>query len=202
MPSAGHRGPAPARGERSAARPGRRPRILSPRLQALLAAFFAFVLYLPATGYGWVWDDQLLVARQGLGGAAAEGFRPFAAFLYHLEFGLSYGTPQVSHLVSILLHALATWCFYWLALRIGARPGVAFAAAILFAAHPVHAEAVAYVSGRPDLLAAVLSLGALLLVGAGGVGAPSGGLQGGGAWKQGLALVLMAAAVLSDEVAL
>jgi len=224
MPPGGHRGPAPARGERaaagagrSAAGAGRRPRILSPRLQALLAAFFAFVLYLPATQYGWVWDDQLLAARQGLGGAAAEGFRPFAAFLYHLEYGLSYGTPQLSHLVSILLHALATWLFYWLALRVGARPGVAFAAAILFAAHPVHAEAVAYVSGRPDLLATVLSLGALLLARAGvawmggglaGIGQASAGGRGGGgligadAWKQWLALALMAAALLSEEVAL
>jgi tetratricopeptide (TPR) repeat protein len=167
----------------------------------LLAAFFAFVLYLPATQYGWVWDDQLLAAKQGLGGAAAEGFRPFAAFLYHLEYNLSYGTPQLSHLVSILLHALATWFFYWLAIRVGARPGVAFAAAVLFAAHPVHAEAVAYISGRPDLLATVLSLGALLLVGAGGVGGLV-GAGGAGVWKQWLALALMAAAILSDEVAL
>src|SRR5215467_7629212 len=148
MPSAGHGAQAPGKGggagrgagggggsaggrggaSAAAGAGGRRPRILSPRLQALLAAFFAFVLYLPATQYGWVWDDQLLAARQGLGGAAAEGFRPFAAFLYHLEYNLSYGTPQLSHLVSILLHALATWFFYRLAVRVGARPGVAFAA--------------------------------------------------------------------------
>jgi len=188
-----------------AAAGGRHLRILSPRLQALLAAFFAFVLYLPALQYGWVWDDQLLAAKQGLGGAAAEGFRPFAAFLYHLEYNLSYGTPALSHLMSILLHALATWFFYRLAVRVGARPGVAFAAAILFAAHPVHAEAVAYISGRPDLLATVLSLGALLLVGAGAAqSADEGacGLVGAGAWKQWLALAMMAAAILTDEVAL
>ena len=79
----------------------------------------------------------------------------------------------------------------------GARTGVALGASLLFAAHPIHTEAVAYVSGRPDLLATVCALGALAL-------ARSAGLRAGGcrSWRVWPAYALLAVAVLADEVAL
>jgi Flp pilus assembly protein TadD len=130
---------------------------------ALIAAAFAAVLYLPTVEYGWVWDDGLLVVTAGAGGLGAEGLRPISSLSFRLGWWIGYGTPFFAHCVNILLHAVATWLVFRLAIHIGAIALVAFGAALLFAAHPIHTEAVAYVSGRPDLLATVFALTAILL---------------------------------------
>ena len=170
----------------------------SPGALGLLAAFFAVALYLPALPYGWVWDDQFLVSSHGAGGVGAEGFRLLASLLYRLEWTFGFGSPEIAHLVSVLLHGLATWLFFRVALQVGAALWIAFAAALLFGAHPVHVEAVAYISGRPDLLATVFVLGALLLARTAELCSP----EGCRSWKIWPAYVAMVAAVLSDEVAI
>jgi len=164
----------------------------------ILCAFAAIALYLPALPYGWVWDDRLLVLSNGAGGVGAEGFRLLTSLLFRLEWALGYGTPLFAHMVSIFLHGLATWLFFRMALRVGARPWIAFAATLLFAAHPVHAESVAYVSGLPDLLATVFVLTALLLARSAELCRP----EGCRSWKIWPAYVAMVAAVLSDEAAI
>src|SRR5947207_649160 len=80
----------------------------------------------------------------------------------------------------------------------GARRGIAFVAALLFAAPPVHVEAVAYISGLPDLLATVFVLTALLLARSAELCTP----EGCRSWKIWPAYAAMVAAVLSDEVAI
>ncbi len=98
---------------------------------------------------------------------ASNVFRPvtFATFALNLAVG---GTHPVGyHLLNVLLHAAATWLLY-LVLRklLEARPQgatVAWAAALLFAVHPIHTEAVASIVGRSELLAAGFLLAAWLL---------------------------------------
>jgi protein O-mannosyl-transferase len=171
---------------------------IRPAALGAIAAILAAALYVPALQYGWVWDDSFLVATQGAGGVGAEGFRPLASLLYRIEWVVGYGTPIFSHLTSLVLHALATWLFFRLALHVGASAWIAFAAAALFATHPIHVEAVAYVSGRPDLLATVLVLASLLLARTRELCSP----EGCRSWKIWLAYLALAAALLSDEVAI
>jgi hypothetical protein len=65
------------------------------------------------------------------------------------------------HIVNVLLYALV--CALLLALlRRHLRGSAAFAVAALFAAHPLHAESVAWIVGRADLLAHAFVFGALL----------------------------------------
>jgi tetratricopeptide (TPR) repeat protein len=172
--------------------------LLSPGVLGLIAALFAAVVYIPTLQYGWVWDDSFLVASHGAGGVGAEGFRPLASLLYRLEWAVGYGTPVFSHLMSVTLHALATWLLFTLALHLGAGAWIAFAAAAIFAAHPIHAEAVAYVSGRPDLLATVLVLASLLLARTRELCSPDGCRS----WKIWFAYAALVGALLSDEVAI
>jgi hypothetical protein len=164
----------------------------------VLAALFAAALYLPTIQYGWVWDDSFLVASQGAAGVGAEGFRPLVSILYRLEWAIGYGTPVISHLMNISLHVLATWLFFTLALHLGAGSWIAFSAAALFAAHPIHVEAVAYVSGRPDLLATVLVLASLLLARTRELCSP----EGCRSWKIWFAYAALVGALLADEVAI
>ena len=170
---------------------------LNPPALGALAALAAAILYLPAMQYGWVWDDTVLVASKGAS-AGADGFHPIASLLYRTEWLVGLGNPGLYHLTSILLHAVATWLVFLLARRVGAAPWIAFGAALLFGAHPVHVEAVAYVSGRPDLLATVFALGSLLVATSAPVCAPGGCRN----WRVWPAYGLFALAALSEETAL
>ena len=62
--------------------------------------------------------------------------------------------PYSFHLVNVLLHSLATYLFVALAKTTlpGSRLSVFFAA-MIFALHPIHSEAVAGIVGRADILA-------------------------------------------------
>jgi len=164
----------------------------------LLPAFFAVALYLPSLSYGWVWDDSFLVSTHGAGGVGAEGFRLLTSLLFRAEWMLGFGTPVMAHLFSVILHGLATWLFFRLAIQVGAKTWVAFTSGLLFAAHPVHVEAVGYISGRPDLLATVFAVTALLLARTAELCSP----EGCHSWRIWPAYAALLAAVLSDEVAI
>jgi len=171
---------------------------MSPVLVALIPALAALVLYLPALRYGWVWDDGTLAVSHATRSALSQGFHPAVGVLYRLEWLAGIGNPSFYHLTSVLLHAVATWLFYLLIRGTGAGGAIAMGASLLFAAHPIHTEAVAYVTGRADLLATACALGALVLARSAPVCAPDGCRS----WRVWPAYALLAIAVLSDEVAL
>ncbi|KAK3917710.1 Protein O-mannosyl-transferase TMTC1, partial [Frankliniella fusca] len=92
-------------------------------------------------------------------------YRPLAVLSLRANAYLAGGLrPHAFHLVNAGLHALCSWLVARLSRRLGpaAPPAAPPAAALLFAVHPVHCEAVAGIVGRADLLAAALSLLALL----------------------------------------
>lgn len=180
-----------------AAAPARTTTQFNPDLLGLLAAITAALLYLSALQYGWVWEDGTLVASHA-SKTATPGFHPALTALFRGEWLLSVGSPSFYHLVSVLLHGVATWLFFRLIRSVGAKPWLAFAATLLFAVHPIHVEAVAYITGRPDLLATVCALGALLVARSAPVCAPGGCRN----WRVWGAYALLAVAVLVDEVAL
>lgn len=66
------------------------------------------------------------------------------------------------HLANIIVHTLASLLYYALIRRLALSRLAALYAALLFATHPVHVEAVTGVVGRADLLACVFFLLALL----------------------------------------
>jgi protein O-mannosyl-transferase len=94
-------------------------------------------------------------------------FRPVTFATLALNQAVSGGKPLGFHLLNIVLHAAVTWLLYLVLLEIlGAWPHsktVALAAALLFAVHPLHTEAVASVVGRAELLAAGFLMAAWLL---------------------------------------
>lgn len=167
-------------------------------LLGLIAAVAAALLYLPALQFGWVWDDSLLVSTHALRSGASQGFHPAVDALFRLEWLAGIGNPAFYHLTSVLLHAIASWLFFLLVRGAGAGPWIGLGAALLFAAHPIHTEAVAYVTGRPDLLATACALAALVLARR----APARATVGWRWWRPWAACALLALGVLSDEVAL
>jgi hypothetical protein len=79
-----------------------------------------------------------------------------------VDWAISDGDAQWFHFTNILWNAAAVTLLYLL-LSIWVPGAPAIVGALIFAVHPVHVEAVANVVGRAEVMAAVFSLGAMLL---------------------------------------
>ena len=111
-----------------------------PRLHGLDGARLADILF----------DDLGGDAR------ATAGYRPFTTLSYALQYaGLGCGVEPFGYaLGNVLLHLLNVWLLHACLCRAMPSRVVAFAAAALWAVHPLASEAVANLVGRADLLAA------------------------------------------------
>ena len=150
---------------------------------SIAPALLAVLLYLPTLKFGTIYDDGQLLPRitnMDVREAfttdywrnpatlwAALYYRPLALLAYwsiYQAFDMQvFGIDPVPfHVASVLLHAGATVVFLCLLAALGFEPGVCLAAAFLFAAHPLHVEAVAWISAMIEPLACVLTLLSLL----------------------------------------
>jgi protein O-mannosyl-transferase len=140
---------------------------LSRVLPILLVALVAVVAVAPALDGRFIYDDQYyLVGNPAVRGEASPWTTPLGSPqqalwrpLTVVSFALQWQGPEAAgplRAVNVALHALTAVLLLLLARRLGLPGEVAVLAALLFAVHPVHAEAVAWVSGRAELLAAAL----------------------------------------------
>jgi tetratricopeptide (TPR) repeat protein len=91
-------------------------------------------------------------------------YRPIVTLSHALDYAAFELDPRGHHLTNVALYGVVVWLVYALARRwFGDGSATAVAAALLFAMHPVHCDAVDTVSGRSELLALAFALAALLL---------------------------------------
>jgi tetratricopeptide (TPR) repeat protein len=93
-------------------------------------------------------------------------YRPLLLVSYAINFALGEYDVFGYHLINILLHAscaLLCWVAFGLLFNDAQDQGRAAFAGLLFAAHPLAAEPVNYISGRSDLLSTFFYLGTLVL---------------------------------------
>lgn len=119
-------------------------------------------------------------------------YRPLPMLTYRANAAASAG-PFGYHLVNVGLHAVATVLVFALASVVLGGGLAAAICAAFFAVHPIHTEAVTSIAGRPEVLATVFVLGALLAFAAGKR------RPGARSWWLGLSLALFAAGLLSKE---
>ncbi|PIW59188.1 MAG: hypothetical protein COW13_04720, partial [Candidatus Omnitrophica bacterium CG12_big_fil_rev_8_21_14_0_65_50_5] len=86
-----------------------------------------------------------------------QGYIPLTILSFAIEHNFSRH-PFVFHLDNLLLHVIVAALIFWLGLRFGLDAWAAGLAALLFGVHPMHVEAVAWVSARKDVLYAVFYL--------------------------------------------
>lgn len=82
-------------------------------------------------------------------------YRPIASLTLGVEWQLGGGAPFSFRVMSIALYAAAAIAVYHLALLL-MSPGAALAAALLFAIHPVHVEAVAVAVNQGEIIVCLL----------------------------------------------
>lgn len=145
-------------------------------LIAALLIVGGFAAYFPSLGGGFVYDDHSLVERNYAIRSISPGnilrlltqpindtYRPLRAFSYALDYQLWGLNPLGFHLTNILLHVLNGILVYWLVCFLLGSRWCAAVAALLFTLHPIQTEAVAWISGRKDLLATAFVLSSFLL---------------------------------------
>ena len=146
---------------------------------AVPAALFllAIAVYANSLAHDFVWDDLAVIRDNSFldsPGAwwrcfgrdfgmelvhrrPAGYYRPLVTLSFVLNHAGAKQRPFAYHWVNVLLHGLNTVLVFWLVARLVNRRTGAFAAG-LFAAHPIHAESVAFIAGRSDLLCATFLL--------------------------------------------
>lgn len=154
-----------------------------PRLSAALITLAVLAVYGWTVGFDFVFDDHVQIERNPWlhdpDGVRLFFTEPFWGFYrdrgvgpsnyYRPMFGLLdlvvarvFGLwPAAFHAASVALHAGVSLLVAAIARRLvqeDGREAAALAAGLLFAVHPAHAEAVAWIAGQADLLAALFSL--------------------------------------------
>ena len=139
----------------------------------VVLAAVTILLYIPAIGSGFVWDDDKFLtenphihAADGLQrfwlSTEPPDYFPLTSSMLWFEWRLfGMDSPWGYHLINVLLHACSS-ILLWRVLRHLAIPG-AWLAALVFAIHPVNVESVAWITERKNTLPMVFALLSTLL---------------------------------------
>ncbi len=153
---------------------------LSPRWQKvipyLLLTLAVFAAYCNVYNNEFLFDDGLLITRNDLlhywsnlgqlftssttdGAHIAGGFaRPVQIFLYFLVYQFAGESTVGFHLLNIVIHAANACLIYQLGKKLKFNLWASFFAALIWAMHPIHTEAVTYMSATADGLWAFFCL--------------------------------------------
>ena len=145
-------------------------------ISIILLIILGFAVYANSLNNEFFWDDQNLVTENRYiksysntlkiftedtvsGGVYKYNFfRPLQIFSYMIDYSLFGLDVKGYHLINILLHILAALAVFWLINILFDNWIISSFTSLLFLVHPIHTEAVAYISGRADPLALLFML--------------------------------------------
>ncbi len=121
----------------------------------------------------FVWDDEVQVVKNwrirgfenlpsaftssfwSFLGTEAESqtnfYRPVQTITYMLAYAIGGLSPAFYHVFNVAYHSAASLFVYLTCVELMFPAAIAFGIAVLFAVHPVHTEAVAWIAGVPDV---------------------------------------------------
>jgi len=136
-------------------------------LTAAALAIVVFICYANSLGNDFVFDDQYLVliysrprSFSHLLEMLVDSYRPIRNLSYILDFAVWGANPFGFHLTNVLIHAANTVLVFFLTRRFTTGSIVPALTALIFAVHPIQTDAVAYISGRRDVLFTLFYLAA------------------------------------------
>ena len=158
-------------------------------LAPLLVALLTCIVFAPALRNGFVWDDDAMFLQnpyyRGLGWAQLgwmlttvhmAHYTPLSWITLGLDYLLWGMAPAGYHATNVVLHAASAALFCRVAARLLGKAtagssgeaglavqGGAVLTALLFAAHPLRVESVAWVTERRDVLSGLFYLAAVLV---------------------------------------
>jgi len=142
----------------------------------------AFVSYSNTFTSPFLWDDINLVQnnpnvkswktapkalRENLGFGVVQkkssSYRPFQSLTYIIDHTFWGENVFGFHLTNIICHILSTLCAFWLIHALFRDQLLAYITCLLYIVHPIHTEAVTYISGRADPLSTIFLLTSLIM---------------------------------------
>ncbi len=150
-------------------------------LHIFLIVCFATLFYTNSFANFFVWNDWTLIIEnvlvhdwrnlpevltsafwKPLVGEPSQIYRPLLSLSFMADYTVWGLSPWGYHLTNTLLHVLNSILIYFLArMYVPAIP--ALMATLLFAVHPIHTEAVTYISGRGELIMTFFLLSGVLV---------------------------------------
>ena len=159
-----------------------KPEGIRPALLVALVVVLSMAPFLLAVGGEWILDDGPLIASNryihdvswwtrwftgdfwdvDVGEAVflerLRYFRPLVTASYALDWAWGGGSQVAFHVTNVLMHGVVGWLVYRLLRRWVGSPVAAACGALVFALHPTRVEAVAWISGRTDVLCVAFML--------------------------------------------
>jgi len=141
-----------------------------------LIVILGFIAYSNSLNGKFIWDDINLVKNniyirnsfnipkiftQDIGAGAVQKYnfyRPIQILTYTIDYSLWKLNVKGYHLTNILLHILVALTIYWLINILFKDNLLSLFTSLFFVVHPIHTEAVSYISGRADSLSALFML--------------------------------------------
>ncbi|MDR3425428.1 MAG: tetratricopeptide repeat protein [Alphaproteobacteria bacterium] len=115
--------------------------------------------------HGWAHIGDILTGSTTGGAHIAGGFyRPVQMLLYLLIYHLGGGSTFGFHVLNLALHIANACLVYKLGTKLKFAPEGVFLAALVWALHPLHVEAVTYMSATADPLFAFCCLASIVIL--------------------------------------
>lgn len=142
----------------------------------ILVITVGFAAYSNSLTNKFLWDDELLIVNneyiKDLHNAPAlftksitygssiesNAYRPLQMLTYALNYTVSKLDVRAYRLTNIAIHILVAIMLYWLTQLVSKNEVLSLITALIFVSHPIHTQAVTYISGRADPLAALFIL--------------------------------------------
>lgn len=149
------------------------------RWLGIILAIVAFAVYATSLNNKYVLDDFGLIHdntqvkrgisavpeiftksyRYGMNITDHELYRPLSKAMFAVEWGISPNNPSLSHWVNVLFFALTCLVMFRVFTRyFKGEMLIPFLTVLLFAVHPIHAEAVANIKSRDEILTLLLCM--------------------------------------------
>lgn len=139
-------------------------------------ACVAAITFGSTLSYGFVWDDHFLIgdsyfirswsaipkifASHFWSGHAdwKMYYRPLINVSYLVDYHVWAMKPLGYHLTNVVAHVLVSLAVFWICSLLLHGWFASFAAALVFAVHPVHSQSVSFIAGRTDLFGTLFFL--------------------------------------------
>lgn len=138
--------------------------------QRTLAGLFVFddnalILGNPYITNPSYWQRLFLGSIWSFRGGAEQShfYRPFQFWVYWVLYRIAGPNPAVFHALQLCVYAGTVWLVFRLGQKLLRHDLAAFFGALLWALHPLHVEAVAWISALSDTGSACLVIGSFLL---------------------------------------
>ena len=151
------------------------------QLQRIVIIVFAVLLaYLPSFNNPFIWDDEQFIYKNRFvqnfavqeifttntiagAGENSNYYRPLTTLSFAIDYQIWGLNPLGFHLNNTLLHALAAVLVLLILRELTLKESLALAVALVFALHPLQAQAVTYVNSRGDSLYTFFAFVSVLL---------------------------------------